>query len=120
MTTLDISPSKSVWRASDPEAWTPPAITHDRLERLLPALTGVCLVVVDLALVMGAFMAAHWLRFVAADDSLSALGIEQYVLMSLLVAGITSGLFAFRGLYDEPRPYAWPTRLYTIVSAVST
>ena len=80
----------------------------------------MCLIVVDLALVLGSFMAAHWIRFIAADPSLSALGIEQYLFMAMTIAIVTSGLFAFRGLYDEPRPYAWPTRLYTILSAVST
>jgi exopolysaccharide biosynthesis polyprenyl glycosylphosphotransferase len=71
-------------------------------------------------LVFGAFMAAHWLRFNAADDTLAALDIEQYMLMALGIAVTTNVLFAFRGMYTEPRPYAWPTRLYTIVTAVST
>ena len=101
-------------------AWRTRSSTSERLEQVLPAVRGVCLIVVDLALVLGSFMAAHWLRFIAADPALSALGIEQYLMMALTIGIVTSGLFAFRGLYDEPRPYAWPTRLYTIVSAVST
>src|SRR5215472_1575588 len=120
MTTVDLPSSDRVWSASLTEPWTTPVHTADRLERLLPALTGICLTVVDLALVMGAFVLAHWLRFIAADASLAALSIEQYMLMALTIAVVTSGLFAFRGMYDEPRPYAWPTRLYTIVSGVST
>jgi exopolysaccharide biosynthesis polyprenyl glycosylphosphotransferase len=120
MTTIDFTPSTRVWSAPVGETWTPPVATSDRLERLLPVLTGICLVVLDVALVVGAFMSAHWLRFIAADDTLSALGLEQYLLMSVTIAALTSGLFAFRGLYDEPRPYAWPTRMYTILSAVST
>src|SRR5437763_15844693 len=119
MTTVDLStPTNRAWSADLAVPWTNPIHTSSRLGRLLPMLTGVCLIVVDLALVMGSFLLAHWLRFLAADASLSVLGIEQYMLMSLLVGVITSGLFAFRGLYDEPRPYAWPTRLYTIVSGV--
>jgi exopolysaccharide biosynthesis polyprenyl glycosylphosphotransferase len=120
MTTVDLPSSDRVWSASLTEPWTTPVHTADRLERLLPALTGICLIVVDLALVMGAFVLAHWLRFIAADASLASLSIEQYMLMALTIAVVTSGLFAFRGMYDEPRPYAWPTRLYTIVSGVST
>src|SRR6185436_10949193 len=92
----------------------------ERLERMLPVLSGVCLFVFDLVLVFGAFMTAHWLRFNASDDTLAALGIEHYMFMAAGIAVTTSVLFAFRGMYAEPRPYAWPTRLYTSVTAVST
>jgi exopolysaccharide biosynthesis polyprenyl glycosylphosphotransferase len=136
MTTIDIESTERVWSAPVDDAWTRPIANTtsdrflelpqrtdrfaERVERLLPVLTGVGLVAVDLALVFGAFMAAHWVRFNAADESLAALGLDQYMLMAAGIAVITTVLFAFRGLYDEPRPYAWPTRLYTIVSAVST
>jgi exopolysaccharide biosynthesis polyprenyl glycosylphosphotransferase len=120
MTTLDLPSADRIWSpAAAAEPWTVPT-AESRVERLLPFLTGLCLVVLDVALVVGSFMLAHWLRFTAADDSLSALGIEQYLLMAAAIAGITAALFAFRGLYEEPRPYAWPTRLYTILSGVST
>jgi exopolysaccharide biosynthesis polyprenyl glycosylphosphotransferase len=125
MTTVDLPTSTE--RAWSPAAttvmapaWRTRSSTSERLEQVLPAVRGVCLIVVDLALVLGSFMVAHWVRFIAADPALSALGIEQYLLMAMTIAIVTGGLFAFRGLYDEPRPYAWPTRLYTIVSAVST
>ncbi len=120
MTTLDLPTSNRLWSSpAIAEPWTIPS-SESRLERMLPFLIGLCLVVFDIGIVVGSFLVAHWLRFTAADDSLSALGIEQYMVMAAAIAGITTALFAFRGLYDEPRPYAWPTRLYTIVSAVST
>src|SRR5438034_2498123 len=47
---------------------------------------------------------AYWLRFVASDNELAALGIAEYVRVGATVALLTSGLFALRGLYDQPRP----------------
>jgi exopolysaccharide biosynthesis polyprenyl glycosylphosphotransferase len=105
-----------------PPAQTP--ATHwpatSRIEKWLPLLSGVCLFVVDVSLVLGAFLAAYWLRFVAYDDALSALGFDEYVRIGLMVAVLTSGLFALRAQYETPRPTGWATRLHTIVSAVST
>jgi exopolysaccharide biosynthesis polyprenyl glycosylphosphotransferase len=124
MSTVELPSTGHLWPTALAEAWTPSTLSwgrrNRRVEHLLPLLTGVCLVVTDIGLVVGAFLLAHWLRFIAADDTLSALGLDQYVLMASVIGLLTSGLFAFRGLYDAPRPYAWPTRLYTIVSAVST
>jgi exopolysaccharide biosynthesis polyprenyl glycosylphosphotransferase len=122
MTTIDVHSTEQVWSTPVDDAWTRPAASSvsERLERLLPVLSSVCMFVFDLALVFGAFMSAHWLRFNAADETLAALGIEQYMLMALGIAVTTNVLFAFRGMYAEPRPYAWPNRLYTIVTAVST
>jgi exopolysaccharide biosynthesis polyprenyl glycosylphosphotransferase len=122
MSTIDLQSTEGVWTTPVPEAWTRPATptVTDRIERLLPVLTGGCLFVVDLVLIVGAFMAAHWVRFNAADETLPSMAIEQYLLMAGMVAGISTLLFLFRGMYAEPRPYAWPTRLYTILTAVST
>jgi exopolysaccharide biosynthesis polyprenyl glycosylphosphotransferase len=121
MTTIDLHSPERAWSAPVADAWTrPTSRASDRLERILPVLTGVCLIGIDLGLIFGSFMIAHWLRFNASDEALASLGIEQYMLMALIIAVITSGLFAFRGMYDEPRPYAWPTRLYTILTGVST
>jgi exopolysaccharide biosynthesis polyprenyl glycosylphosphotransferase len=83
-------------------------------------LTGACLFLVDIGLVIGGFMLAYWMRFVAADYELAALGLDEYFRVGSTVALLTSGLFALRGLYDQPRPVGWATRLHTIVSAVST
>ncbi|HYW86387.1 MAG TPA: hypothetical protein VFB50_01350, partial [Chloroflexota bacterium] len=71
MTTLDLPSADRIWSsAATAEPWTVPT-AESRVERLLPFLTGLCLVVLDVALVVGSFMLAHWLRFTAADDSLS-------------------------------------------------
>src|SRR5439155_21691933 len=116
MSTVELPSTGHRWPTALPDAWTPSTLSwgrrNRRVEHLLPLLTGVCLVVTDLGLVVGAFMLAHWLRFIAADDTLAALGLDRYVLMASVVGLLTCGLFAFRGLYDAPRSYAWPTRLY--------
>lgn len=93
---------------------------HPAAERLVPLLAGVCLVVLDVALVLGAFALAYWTRFVAPDSEAAALGIEQYVRMGLTVSAATVVLFALNGLYDEEHPPAWPARVQRIISAVST
>ena len=77
-----------------PVAWPRPS----RLEKLLPILTGLTLFLVDTGLIVGAFMAAYWVRFVASDSELAALGLDQYVRVGCTVALLTSGLFALRGL----------------------
>ena len=97
-------------------AWRGPS----RLEAFLPFLTGACLFLVDVGLVVGAFMLSYWVRFVASDNELAALGLIEYLRVGVTVALLTSGLFALRGLYDQPRPVVWATRLHTIVSALST
>src|SRR4051812_43228953 len=93
MTTLDLSTANRAWTPSVDQPWAIPTPSSERLERLLPVLTGLCLLAVDLGLVVGAFMAAHWLRFLAADESLAALGVDQYVLMACVISVLTSGLF---------------------------
>ena len=45
-------------------------------ERLLPIAAAVCWLIGDLAIVFGAFMAAHWLRFVLPSDPASAIGMS--------------------------------------------
>ena len=91
-----------------------------RLERWLPVLTGICLFAIDIALVVLAFLVAYWLRFVAADNELPALGLDQYVRLGAEVGLVTSALFALRGQYETPRHVVWTSRLHTVVSALST
>jgi exopolysaccharide biosynthesis polyprenyl glycosylphosphotransferase len=105
-------PRDSTWN----QAWR----GHSSLERSLPLLTGTCLFLVDIGLVVGAFMLGYWVRFVASDNELAALGLNEYLRVGITVALLTSVLFALRGLYDQPRPVVWATRLHTIVSALST
>lgn len=114
-------PWSSTEVASD-SPWNPATRwpTRSRLERWLPMLTGGCLFVVDVSLVLCAFLVAYWLRFVAAENELAALGFDEYVRVGLTVGLLTSGLFALRGQYELSRPTAWAGRLHTVVSALST
>jgi exopolysaccharide biosynthesis polyprenyl glycosylphosphotransferase len=121
MSIVELRADGRVWPSTAPAAtFTPNWPSRSRLERLLPLLTGACLFVVDIGLVIGGFMLAYWVRFVASDNELAALGLGEYVRVASTLALLTSGLFALRGQYDQPRPVGWATRLHTIVSAVST
>jgi exopolysaccharide biosynthesis polyprenyl glycosylphosphotransferase len=88
--------------------------------RLLPAVAGSVLVLVDLALVVAAFMLAYWLRFIVPDAEAMALGPAEYLRMGLVVGLGTALLFALQGLYDGQRALGWIGRCQVIVSAVST
>jgi len=88
--------------------------------RLLPAIAGSVLVLVDLALVVAAFMLAYWLRFIVPDAEAMALGQAEYLRMGLVVGLGTALLFALQGLYDGQRALGWLGRCQVIVSAVST
>ena len=104
-------------------AWA--GVSSARLRSRFPAtclaiLTSVCWPIVDVAVVFGAFSVAYWIRFIASDDEIAALGFDHYVRLALLIGLATSALFLLRGLYDASRQRSWPSRLYTIVSAVST
>ena len=94
--------------------------TRSRAAHLLPGLSVVCLLAVDVLVVLGAFLLAYWVRFIAPDDEASALGLAQYVRMALGVGAGTAILFAVHGLYDQERPIDWPARLHAVLSAVST
>jgi hypothetical protein len=121
MSIVELRADGRVWPSSAPTTSFPTTWpSRSRLERLLPLLTGACLFLFDVGLVIGGFMLAYWVRFVAADNDLAALGLGEYFRVGATVALLTSGLFALRGLYDQPRPVGWATRLHTIVSAVST
>lgn len=93
---------------------------QSRAERLLPLVAGACLVAVDTALVVGAFLLAHWVRFIVPDNEAVSLGLDQYLRMGFTVSVASVALLAWHGFYDEERPQAWPGRLRTVVSAIST
>lgn len=93
---------------------------RDLAERLLPMAFGIGTVIIDVAIVTTAFLCAYWLRFVAPDDSASALGIEQYALVGVVVGALTTVSFATHGFYDEDRPQGWLQRLRIIVASIST
>ena len=103
-------------------SWKPTGLnaTTARAERWLPFLTGLALLVSDLGLIVGAFVAAYWLRFVAADYEPAALGLDVYVRFGVTVGILTAAVFALKGQYDAPRRILWTTRLQIILSALST
>jgi exopolysaccharide biosynthesis polyprenyl glycosylphosphotransferase len=87
------------------------------------ALIGVWsagLVAADVGVIVGAFLLAHWARFIVPDASGLAMGIEHYARVGLIVGLITAAFLASHGLYDEERPPAWPVRLRSVVSSIST
>ena len=108
-------------RAEERVLWTGQAgvLPRPRLRRILPLAAVTTILAVDVAIVIDAFLLAHWLRFVAPDDLVAALGFAAYVRISVIVSGIVVLLFAAHGLYDIDRPPAWPRRSYVIVSAIS-
>src|SRR5581483_5583816 len=92
----------------------PASVDRARFGQLLPAVARAILLLVDVALILGAFLLAYWVRFIVPDAEASALGLEQYASRGLLVALGTALLFALQGLYDVERPQPWFTRLNTI------
>jgi exopolysaccharide biosynthesis polyprenyl glycosylphosphotransferase len=118
MSTMGLRVDDAAWSGVLTDDGTP---AHSRAERLLPVVSGACLVTADIALVVAAFLLAHWVRFIAPDDEAAALSLEQYARMGLIVSLLTALMFAFHGLYDEDhRIQPWPARLHITVSAVST
>ena len=96
---------------NQPDAWT---------TRFLPVASGLCLLIVDAGLIIGAFLLAYWTRFVAPDDRGSALALDEYVRMGAFVAFGTAFLFAVHGFHDPDSPRDWAARLNLVVSALST
>ncbi|MCC6173985.1 MAG: sugar transferase [Chloroflexi bacterium] len=78
------------------------------------------LVTGDALLVLGAFLLAHWVRFIAPELEATALGLEEYARMGAVVSGVTVLLFGLHDFYTPDRPRAWPERLQLVVSTVST
>jgi exopolysaccharide biosynthesis polyprenyl glycosylphosphotransferase len=89
-----------------------------RGERLLLAIT-LGTLLVDVLVVVGAFLVAYWARFVIPDDEVSALGVQEYVRLGALVGLATAVLLALQGVYDGQRSLSWPSRLHAVVSATS-
>ncbi len=93
---------------------------RERAARLLPIVTGWCLLAGDLAITTGAFLLAHWTRFVLPDDEAAALGLEQYARMGIVVGLLTALLFALHGLYDPEQRQAQGRLFHLCLSSVST
>ncbi len=118
MSNLEIGVNTPPWWDERDE----PRITADRrLEHFLAALWSWSLVLIDISVVLGAFIAAYWLRFVVSEDgSLPALDLNRYAAMGVSISAVTVILFAHHGLYDPDRPLSWLRRLYVILSVLST
>ncbi len=91
-----------------------------RNERFLAFLWSLSLLLIDASVVVGAFLVAHWLRFVAVDGlGSAAVDIDRYVVMAFAISVVSAALFTAHGLYDVERRIWWPKRLYVIVSVIS-
>lgn len=115
MSNVEISVEDQVWRRDGVSLASP-----TRLQQLLLRIWGGAVAATDVLLVLGAFLLAHWLRFVAPDGQDLALELGPFVRMGLGVGLVTALLFAHHGLYDGDRPQSWPARLYIVVSVLST
>jgi exopolysaccharide biosynthesis polyprenyl glycosylphosphotransferase len=114
MTMLDVRADETEWLSDEKPAG---GLT---LRHMLPAVSAMCLVVVDIVVLVAAFLFAHWLRFVANGDETAALPVDDYARMALTIGCVMAGLLALHGLYNVDARPSWPKRLNAIVSAVST
>src|SRR5690349_4867225 len=76
----------------------------------LPALVGLCAVLVDAILLAGAFMLAYLGRF-SIDEAAATLSLDRYVRLAVLEAAFATILMATHGLYELERPQSWWVRL---------
>ena len=108
-------------RALDPETAVgkKPAATEQSSHALF-AIAIAVLIAVDVAVVVGSFILAYALRFMAANDLGSALSIDIYLNTGFVVSLVAAALLALQGLGDIERAPSWPTRLRAITAAVST
>src|SRR5205814_1162323 len=96
---LELRADDHVWSADlhQEHSW---AIADARMERLLPVIAGTLVLVGDLLIVGGAFLLAYWARFVAPDALDIAIGANDYVRMSAIIAVLSAVLFANHGLFN--------------------
>jgi exopolysaccharide biosynthesis polyprenyl glycosylphosphotransferase len=111
VSSVDVPVERPAWSAARPGHW---------LGRRLPLLAGAGLVAGDALLVLGAFLLAHWVRFIAPDLEATALDRDEYARMGAVVGLVTVILFALHGFYDLDQRRSWLGRLQMIVSTVST
>ena len=116
MSALEPSLERPLVHAALARDETTPTRNHERLLTLL--MVGTLLV--DVFVVLGAFLLAYWLRFIVSDDEASALGFHEYARTGSLISVVTVVLLGLHGMYDEHRQFSWPSRLHIIVSAIST
>src|SRR3954468_19944597 len=111
MSSVDFPVDRRPWSAAATGAW---------LGRRLPLVAGASLVAGDAALVLLAFLIAYWVRFIVPELEATALGLDEYARMGVVVSLVTAVLFALHDFYDLDRPRSWLGRLQMVVSTVST
>jgi exopolysaccharide biosynthesis polyprenyl glycosylphosphotransferase len=116
MSAVDPSLRSSAFHTAFDEGEAPPSV---RGIRPLAALT-LATLVVDALVVVGAFLIAYWVRFVVPDDEASALGLQEYARLAMLVALMTVTLLGIQGVYQPRQRRSWLGRLQMVVSALST
>jgi exopolysaccharide biosynthesis polyprenyl glycosylphosphotransferase len=118
MTTAQLEVEDDRW-TSFPAFERVEAPAASQRKQALASLTGLVLVIGDIALVAGAFMLAYVARF-SSEDTLPTLSLDRYVRLAILEALLTVALLATHGLYDLERPQSWPVRFRGIVSSSAT
>jgi exopolysaccharide biosynthesis polyprenyl glycosylphosphotransferase len=88
-------------------------------KRWLPTLMALLIVVLDILVVVGAYLLAYAGRF-ALDDVLPTLSFDRYVRLVFIAGLLSSLLLATHGLYRLERPKSWPIRTRDIASSSST
>src|SRR3989442_1785626 len=76
--------SRSWWQ----ERIAPYPDTDSRAEPFLASLWSISLLFIDISVVLGAFLVAHWIRFVAPDAGVQVLELDRYVVMGLSIGAL--------------------------------
>ena len=120
MSTAELRADARTWPGPGDQLGTAP--TPVQLERTMVAsvLSGLCLGVVDIAIILGGFLLAHWVRFNPRQGATLTTVVDEYMRVGLVVGVLSVIGLALQGFYDEDRSHTWPVRLYIIVSTVST
>jgi exopolysaccharide biosynthesis polyprenyl glycosylphosphotransferase len=118
MTTAELRADRYTWSTPiDPEATPTHALAWTTIA---PVLSGLCLAIVDFAIIVGGFVLDNWVRVTPRQDVTPTTTVDEYLRLGLVVGVLAVIGLAFHGFYDEDRSHTWPVRLYTIVSTVST
>jgi exopolysaccharide biosynthesis polyprenyl glycosylphosphotransferase len=117
MTTAELRADRYTWSTPiDPEATPTHALAWTTIA---PVLSGLCLAIVDFAIIVGGFLVAHWVRFAPRQDATLTTLVDEYIHVGV-VAGFLSLIgLALHGFYDEDRSHTWPVRVYIIVCTIS-
>jgi exopolysaccharide biosynthesis polyprenyl glycosylphosphotransferase len=118
MNAMPVQIDETHWSGTTEAPLSWPA-AESRAKRWLPTLMGLLIVLIDVAVVAGAYLLAYAWRF-ALDDSLPSLIFESYVRLAVMAGVLSSVILAMHGLYQLDRPKSWPIRMRDIASSSST